>query len=49
MESLIFRVISHASPRESMVDSYPIFKSAGMNDKKDVKLTMIVALHQKPH
>jgi hypothetical protein len=30
MESLVFRMFSHASPRESTVDSYPIFKSAGM-------------------
>jgi hypothetical protein len=30
MESLVFRVFSHPSPRESTVDSYPIFKLAGM-------------------
>jgi hypothetical protein len=30
METLVFRVFSHTLPRESTVDSYPIFKLAGM-------------------
>jgi hypothetical protein len=30
MESLVFRVFSHSSPQESTVDSYLIFKLAGM-------------------